>query len=66
MYVICMSNFRACPATSTSAHKLDFHSLGFVRSVKEECLSTLILIGPGMLERSLREYVKHYHRGRNH
>jgi putative transposase len=38
----------------------------FVRSVKEECLSKLILIGPGMLERSLREYVKHYDRERNH
>ena len=25
-----MSNLGACPATSTSAHKLDFHSLGYV------------------------------------
>jgi putative transposase len=37
-----------------------------VRSVKEECLSKLIPIGPGMLKRSLCEYVKHYHRERNH
>ena len=38
----------------------------FVRSVKEECLSKLIPIGPGMLKRSVREYVNHYHRERNH
>ena len=38
----------------------------FVRSVKEECLSKLIPIGPRMLRRSLREYTEHYHQERNH
>ena len=38
----------------------------FVRSIKDECLSKLILIGPRMLRRSLREYAKHYHLERNH
>jgi putative transposase len=45
---------------------LNAYAERFVRSVKEECLSKLIPIGPGMLERSLREYVNHYHRERNH
>ena len=38
----------------------------FVRSIKDECLSKLILIGPRMLRQSLREYAEHYHRERNH
>ena len=38
----------------------------FVRSIKEECVSKLILIGMAMLPRSLREYVEHYHLERNH
>lgn len=32
----------------------------WVRSVKEECLSKLILIGEGSLRRALNEYVAHY------
>lgn len=38
----------------------------FVRSIKDECLSKLIPIGPRMLRRSLREYTEHYHRECNH
>ena len=38
----------------------------FVRSIKEECLSRLIPIGPRMLRRALREYAEHYHLERNH
>jgi putative transposase len=45
---------------------LNAYAERFVRSVKEECLSKLIPIGPGMLERSPREYVEHYHQERNH
>jgi putative transposase len=45
---------------------LNAHAERFVRSVKEECLSKIIPIGPRMLRRSLREYVEHYHRERNH
>jgi putative transposase len=45
---------------------LNAYAERFVRSVKEECLSKIIPIGPGMLRRSLREYVDHYHRERNH
>jgi transposase InsO family protein len=42
------------------------HAERFVRSVKEECLDRMILFGRGSLERSLREYGRHYHGERNH
>lgn len=35
-------------------------------SVKEECLSKLILFGEASLQRALREYVEHFHTERNH
>ena len=44
---------------------LNAYAERFVRSVKEECLSKIIPIGSGMLGRSLREYINHYHRERN-
>jgi putative transposase len=37
-----------------------------VRSVKEECLSKIILFGERSLRRALCEYVEHYHTERNH
>jgi hypothetical protein len=36
-----------------------------VRSVKQECLSTLILFGERPLLRTLTEFSAHYHRERN-
>jgi putative transposase len=38
----------------------------WVRSVKQECLSKLILFGEGPLSRVLAEYSRHYHHERNH
>ena len=38
----------------------------WVRSVKEECLAKLILLGEGSLRRALRHYEAHYHEERNH
>ena len=38
----------------------------WVHSVKQECLSKLILCGPDSLWRALTEYSAHYHRERNH
>jgi transposase InsO family protein len=38
----------------------------WVRSVKEECLSKLILFGVGPLSRALTEFSTHYHSERNH
>jgi transposase InsO family protein len=38
----------------------------WVRSVKEECLSKLILFGEASLRRALTEFIEHFHRERNH
>ena len=38
----------------------------WVRSVKQECLSKLILFGEGSLKRALTEFIEHYHAERNH
>ncbi|HEV2199263.1 MAG TPA: helix-turn-helix domain-containing protein, partial [Bryobacteraceae bacterium] len=38
----------------------------WVRSVKQECLSKVILFGEGPLSRVLAEYSRHYHTERNH
>ncbi len=38
----------------------------WVRSVKEECFSKLILFGEHSLKRALRHYEMHYHLERNH
>ena len=38
----------------------------WVKSVKDECLSKLILFGEASLRRALREYLVHYHAERNH
>ena len=38
----------------------------FLHSVKEECLSKLILFGEGPLSRTLAEFSAHYHGERNH
>jgi hypothetical protein len=37
-----------------------------VRSVKEECLSKVILFGERSLRRALSNYVDHFHAERNH
>ena len=38
----------------------------WVRSVKQECLSKLILFGEGSLKRALTEFGQHYHAERPH
>ncbi len=38
----------------------------FVRSIKEECLERMILLGERHLRRTIREFVAHYHAQRNH
>ncbi len=38
----------------------------WVKSVKEECLSKLILFGERSLRHALKEYVAHHHHERNH
>ena len=38
----------------------------WVRSVKQECLSKLILFGERSLRRALQQYMAHYHEEHNH
>lgn len=45
---------------------LNAYTERWVRSVKEDCLSKLILFGEASLRRVLREYLIHYHAERNH
>jgi transposase InsO family protein len=45
---------------------LNAHAERWVRSVKEEALSKLILFGEGALRKVLNEYATHYHQERNH
>ena len=45
---------------------LNAYAERWVRSVKEECLSKVILFGERSLRRVLSEYVAHYHAERNH
>jgi putative transposase len=53
----------ALPAHSPN---LNAYAERWVRSVKEECLSKVILFGERSLRRALGEYVEHYHVERNH
>ena len=45
---------------------LNSYAERWVRSVKEEALSKLILFGEASLRRALREYLMHFHQERNH
>jgi putative transposase len=49
-----------------SSPNLNAFAERWVRSVKYECLSKLILFGEGSLRRTLNEYTAHYHAERNH
>ena len=45
---------------------LNSHAERWVRSVKGECLSKLILFGEASLRRALTDFVDHFHAERNH
>jgi putative transposase len=45
---------------------LNAFSERWIRSVKEECLSKVILFGENSSRRAMSEYVAHYHTERNH
>jgi putative transposase len=53
----------ALPARSPN---LNAHAERWVRSVKEECLSKVILFSERSLRRALSNYVEHFHAERNH
>lgn len=45
---------------------LNAYAERFVRSIKEECLTRVVLLSERHLRCLVREYVEHYHRERNH
>jgi transposase InsO family protein len=45
---------------------LNAYAERFVRSIKEECLDRMILVGQVSLRRAVAEFVVHYHGERNH
>jgi hypothetical protein len=53
----------ALPARSPN---LNAYAERWVRSVRDECLSKVILFGERSLRRALSEYVEHFHAERNH
>jgi putative transposase len=55
-----------CIALPARSPNLNAFAERWVRSVKEECLSKLILFGECALQRAVSEFIPHYHTERNH
>jgi putative transposase len=49
-----------------SSPNLNAYAERFVRSIKSECLSKLVLLSENHLRAAVREYLVHYHQERNH
>jgi putative transposase len=49
-----------------SSPNLNAYAERFVRSIKDECLNKLVLLGENHLRAAIREYLEHYHEERNH
>jgi hypothetical protein len=45
---------------------LNAHAERWIRSIKEECLSKLILFGENSLRRVVSDFLEHFHQERNH
>ena len=52
--------------TPIKAPNANAHAERFVRTLREECLDWLLIVGRRQLERVLREYIEHYNRERPH
>jgi hypothetical protein len=57
---------RVEPLAPAHSPNLNAYAERWVRSVKEECLSKVILFGERSLRRALSNYVEHFHAERNH
>jgi putative transposase len=55
-----------CLALPPCSPNLNSFAERWVRTVKEECLSKLILFGEASLRRALNQFQEHYHTERNH
>jgi transposase InsO family protein len=52
--------------TPVQAPNANAYAERFVRSIREECLNRLIVVGERRLLHALKEFVVHYHEERNH
>jgi transposase InsO family protein len=52
--------------TPFQAPNCNAHAERFVRSIKEECLDRVIVLGEAHLRRTLTAFIAHYHQERNH
>ena len=52
--------------TPARAPNCNAYAERFVRSIKEECLNRVLLLGERHLRRTIAEFVAHYHAERNH
>jgi putative transposase len=52
--------------TPYAAPNCNAYAERFVRSIKEECLNRLVILGEAHLRRTLVAFTEHYHRERNH
>jgi len=55
-----------CTPIPARSPDLNAHAERWVRSIKEECLSKLILFGEKPLQRAVSNFLQHYHQERNH
>jgi hypothetical protein len=55
-----------CTPIPARSPNLNAHAERWVRSIKEDCLSKLILFGENSLRRVVSDFVEHYHQERNH
>jgi len=55
-----------CTPIPARSPNLNAHAERWVRSIKEECLSKLILFGETSLRRVVSQYLEYYHQERNH
>src|SRR5215831_15060581 len=55
-----------CTPIPARSPDLNAHAERWVRSIKEECLSKLILFGEKPLQRVVSNFLEHYHQERNH
>jgi Integrase core domain len=55
-----------CTPIAARSPNLNAHAERWVRSIKEECLSKLILFGEKSLQRVVSNFLGHYHQERNH
>ena len=52
--------------TAVRAPNMNAIAERFVKTIKDECLSKMVIFGEGMLRRAIAEFVEHYHTERNH